>query len=101
MRGGSPTMEADRLSDHPVSPERIESAAEMLALLRRDDLPTDRVWWLVATSVCNTGLILAESGNFDSDLWADALGEVLDRSVELGAADPAEALSRRVVAAAA
>jgi len=84
-----------------VSPERVESAAEMLALLRRDDLPTNREWWWVATSVCNSGLIGAESGNFDSDLWADALGEALDRSVELGAADPAEALSRRVLAAAA
>src|SRR5205823_3812799 len=69
-RGGSPSMETDGMSGHPVSPERIESAAEMLALLRRDDLPTDPGWWLVATSVCNSGLIGAESGNFDADLWA-------------------------------
>jgi|tagenome__1003787_1003787.scaffolds.fasta_scaffold19976517_1 hypothetical protein len=91
----------DGMSDPPVSPERIESAAQMLALLRRDDLPTDRDWWQVATSVCNTGLISAEAGNVGADLWADALGEALDRSVEPGAADLTEALSRRVLAAAA
>src|SRR5690242_14811219 len=98
MEGGSPSMEAGGMSDYRLSPARIESAEEMLALLRRDDLPTGRGWWLVVTSVCSSGLLGAESGVFDSDLWADALGEALDLSVELGGADPLEQLSRRVMA---
>ncbi|MFF0034742.1 hypothetical protein ACFYRG_00775 [Streptomyces mirabilis] len=81
---------------------RLQSAVDMAELLRRDDLPEgDPGWWTLVVSVCNSGLMSAETGAVDAEQWAGLLVRALDEATRNGSLSREETLHRRMIACAA
>src|SRR6266566_3928653 len=73
----------------------------MRNLLRRADLPASPSWWMAVISVCNSGMIGAESGAIDAEGWANLLVETLDAAAHRGILGKEEIVQRRIIACAA